>query len=348
MTKKIILAIFILICSTVLGCGVKDKIDDALDVVNVDRKPINRSKTGVNAFVNDSRFGSIGAQFGEVQKTLGIGFVRVLMNWDDGVQPTPGSTPNFSFYDSIVGNIPAGLDVLLVLTDLPSWMSNSANWIDGDPRKTFVELWVKRVAKRYAGNRNISAIQVWNEPNMTSNPDNQTLNVATNPENYAAMLSMAFTGIRSVAPGKRVVNAATTSINQNYPDTIDYNERMVAAGVDDSIDIFAAHYYGNQFEKVVVNGGVADFLNGLSKPIWITESGAQGVNNQLAYVETAWPFLADKIPGIQRFYYYQFTEATPSDVTYGLRNLTPGGFGFGSVRLFAGQLISKRSRRLSS
>jgi hypothetical protein len=72
----------------------------------------------------------------------------------------------------------------------------------------------------------------------------------------------------------------------------------------------------------VRGGGVADFLNGLPKPIWITESGAQGVNSQLEYGERVWPFLTDKIPGIERIYQYQFAEATPADVTYGLRNLS--------------------------
>ncbi len=318
-TKFALLASLLIACT--LGCNASDTIKDAIDIVDVDRKPIDTSRTGVNAFVNDSRFGSINSQFQEVQDTLRLGFVRVLFAWDDNVQPSPGSNPNFSFYDDIVRNIPGGMDVLVVVTGIPSWMRNSANWIDGDPRKTFVELWVRKVAERYAGNGALSAIQVWNEPNMAANGNNATLGLA-DPVQYVAMLSRAHSVIKAVAPGKRVINAATTSINQNYPGSLVYNQQMRDAGAEAFVDKWAVHYYGKQYERVVDNGGVADFLNSLTKPVWVTESGAQGVNSQLPYVEEVWPFLRERIPSIERFYYYQFTEATPPETTYGLRNLS--------------------------
>jgi hypothetical protein len=99
---------------------------------------------------------------------------------------------------------------------------------------------------------------------------------------------------------------------------------MRDAGAQVFLDRWAVHYYGRQFENVRRDGGVSDFLNGLSTPIWVTESGAQGVNEQLKYGEEVWPFLREEIPSIERIYIYQFAEATPADVTYGLRNLTPG------------------------
>ena len=305
-----------------LGCNAADKLDDAIDLVNIDRKPIDTSITGVNAFVNDSRFGSIRQQFAEVRNTLGLRHVRVLLNWSTEVQGAPGLAPDFSFYDSIIDGIPAGVDALVILTGLPSWMSNAANWTDGNPRKTFAQQWVRAATARYGGNGRIVGFQIWNEPNDPANPDNSTLQVVASPANYTELLGFAYSEAKANAPAKLVLNGATTSINQNYPDTVDYNRAMRDAGAQNFIDRWAIHYYGKQFENVVQGGGVADFLNGISEPIWVTESGAQGVNEQLAYVETAWPFLREKIPGIERFYYYQFTEATPPDVTYGLRNLS--------------------------
>jgi hypothetical protein len=176
---------------------------------------------------------------------------------------------------------------------------------------------------RYASNGRITAFQVWNEPNTTLFPENITMGLNDSPENYVELLARSFSVIRDRAPEKLVVSAATTSINQNFPGTIDYNRGMRDAGLQNFADIYAIHYYGEQFENVVRSGGVRDYLRGLGMRIWITESGAQGVNSQLPHAERAWPYLREQIPEIERIFQYQFTEATPSDVTYGLRNLDP-------------------------
>jgi hypothetical protein len=314
---------FFLFSILIAGCNAKEAIDDIIDTVDVERKPIQKSITGLNAFANDSRFGTSSSQFAEVKNTLGLRYVRILMNWDNGAQSSPNSALNFSFYDSLIAAVPSGVEVLIVTTEVPSWMSNSANWIDNNPRTTFVQKWLRPLAQRYSANSKVKAIQVWNEPNMASNADNQVMGFVDSPENYAQMLTLASSTIKQVAPSIKVVNAATTAINQNFPSSLDYNKVMVSAGVLDAVDIFAIHYYGEQFERVVQGGGVRDFLNSeISKPIWVTESGEQGFDQQLRYVERAWPFLKEKIPGIERFYYYQFTEATNPQSTYGLRNLS--------------------------
>jgi Cellulase (glycosyl hydrolase family 5) len=298
----------------------------ALTVISC--SPINKKTLGVNAFVNDPSFGTISQQFQEVQQTLGINYVRVLFNWNDQIQPTPTSTQNFSFYDSILQDLPAGMDALVIVNGIPSWMSDSSNWIDGDPRKTFVELWFKPVLSRYASNTKIAAWEVWNEPNDDGNPQNVTLAInesSTNgAQNFTALLSDAFSVSRSLTPNVKVVAAATTSINQNYPITLNYGKTMKTTGAQNYCDIWGVHYYGTEYDHIILPGGIAEFLNSLTVPIWITESGAKGVNNQLNYVNKTWSILDDTIKNIQRTYYYQFTEATPPDTTYGLRNLGPG------------------------
>lgn len=308
------------------GCNssdVKDAIDDGQDLVNgPERREIDTGRLGVNAFANDSRFGAVNSQFSEVRNTLGLSFVRILFNWDNGVQPSPSSSLNLSFYDSLVAGLPQGVDALVVLTGVPDWMNDSRNWIDGDPRTTFVERFVRPVVSRYRGNGRIAGWQIWNEPNMLSNPDNQLLDMAENPENYVELLAKAHAACKSIAPNRLVVNAATTAINQNFPGSLDYNQRMVDAGIEGFLDRYAVHYYGRQFENLVRPDGVRDFLRQRAAPIWVTESGAQGVNNQLAYGEQVWPYLIEQVPGIQRIYVYQFTEDSPSDSTYGLRNLS--------------------------
>ena len=288
------------------------------------RKSIPTNMMGVNAFANDPRFGSVRQQYAEVKGTLRLKYVRVLFAWNDQVQPTPSSPINFSFYDDIASHIPRGTEALVVLTGIPSWMRSSSNWIDGDPRKTFVELWVKPVVTRYASRSRLKAWQIWNEPNMTSDPHNTTLGLASSPANYVHLASLARDTIRSIAPTRKVVSAATTAINQNYPRSLNYNKEMKSAGLEAAVDIWAVHYYGAQPENVIRPQGVGSFLKGVSLPLWVTESGKMGTTKQREYVERIWPFLRSEIPGIKRLYYYQFTEATPANSTYGLRNLTQG------------------------
>lgn len=310
----------LLLLSFFSSCNSSD-LEDALDLANgVPRKKIDTDIMGVNAFVNDSRFGSVLGQFREVKNTLRLQHVRVLFHWDEGMQPEPNAPMNFSRTDDVLNQLPEGLDALIIITGLPPWMSNSANWIEGNPRKTFIERCFRPIVSRYSNRTRIIGWQVWNEPNMLSNPDNNTLGFANNPANYVEMLGYAYSIAKDLNPSKLVINAATTAINQNFSDTLEYNEAMEDAGAENFVDAWAIHYYGKQFENVVINGGVADFCNGLDKPIWITESGAQGVNEQLAYVEQVWPFLQEKISRLERVYYYQFTEDSSPETTYGLRN----------------------------
>ena len=298
----------------------------AFDSINLlKKKSLKPATLGINAFVNDSRFGSINAQFREVKNTLKLKQVRVLFAWDDNVQPSPNIAPDFSFYDNILRGIPTRVNALVILTGVPSWMEDPDNWIDNDPRKTYVEKWVKPVLARYANNKRVRAWQFWNEPNMASDTDNDLLELRESPQNYIEMLSMAASASRQITPKKLVVSAATTAINQNFPETLEYNQALKEAGIENLVDIYAVHIYGTHLENFLLTG-VGDYLNSIQKPIWITESGEQGVNKQANYAQRMWPFLLEQFPKIKRIYIYQFTESTHASSTYGLKNLTPGAF----------------------
>src|SRR5690606_13419152 len=130
----------VVLCFTFFTACSSSDIEEALDIAEgVERRPIDTSRIGVNAFVNDRRFGSIGSQFLEVRDTLGLRYVRVLFAWTDGVQPSPQGSKNFSFYDAIVDALPPGVDALVVLASLHSWLGNPGNWREGNPRTNFVD-----------------------------------------------------------------------------------------------------------------------------------------------------------------------------------------------------------------
>lgn len=292
----------------------------------IPRKPIPYSLLGLNSFLNESRFGSIRSQLRDVTRNLGIKKVRVLVAWNDQVQPYRSATPNFGLYDQIISSLPAGTEALVILTGAPSWVKDSRNWVGGSPRSTFVELWVKKVVTRYKTRARVGAYQIWNEPNNPSFSENQTLDVLTKPTNYVELLALAHAAVKSISPRKKVVNAATTAIAQNFPATLNYNKAMVAAGALNFTDAYAIHFYGKSVERVILPGGVAEFVNTIPNPIWVTETGAQGANKQLEYAERIFSFLKRNMPGIGRLYIYQYTESSPARSTYGLRNLTPGAY----------------------
>jgi hypothetical protein len=301
---------------------------DAGDLLNLafdspSRKPIERARLGINNFFVDREFGSIEEQFLEIRDKLGIRSVRILIAWTDGFQATPTSAPVYGFFDDILTSIPPGMDVVVVLAHTPSWMTNPSNWVQDNPRLTWVERFLRPTVRRYGRLPGVVGFEIWNEPDVLQVPSDAALELE-NPDNYFEMLRFASRAVRTEAPDRLIVGAATTSIQQNFPTTLRYNQRLKELGAEALIDVWAFHYYSTSFESVVTTNGVADFLNSLSTSIWLTESGENGPNSQLAYVETAWPFLRDEIPGLDRIYYYQFGETVlPVENNFGLRTTDP-------------------------
>lgn len=301
------------------GCSSDTKELIELETNPPSRKPIDVSRTGVNNFFVDRAFGTIPQQYREIRDTLGLRYVRVLFAWSDEVQPSFNTPPDYNFYDDIIANIPAGVDVLITVAHTPSWMSTPSNWIDGDPRKTWVEKWLRPTVARYANRPGIIGWQIWNEPDNTVLASDAFLEL-TSPENYYSLLVDGSEVVRRLDPTRLVVSAATRSIQQSSRSNLNYNKQLRNLGAETLVDIWAIHYYGKQFEQVILSGGVADFVNGLNVPVWVTESGEQGPDRQLQYVEQVWNFLDEKMPGkIQRFYYYQFGEPVAPESNFGLR-----------------------------
>lgn len=297
---------------------------DAGDIVEIaldppKRKPIDLTKLGTNNFFNVPQFGTNAQQYSNMQQ-LKVKHVRILIAWLDGTQPTPTSPIDYSFYDNIINSAPAGIDILPVVVHVPTWMTNPSNWQNGDPKATFVNKWLVPLVQRYKNNPRVVGWEIWNEPNASVLDQDRVMGFDSNPSNYVALLAQARSAIKSIDPSKLVVMAATTSLNQNYPNTLNYNKEMLNLGVAALTDVYNIHYYGTNYDKVIVRDGIADTVNGAGKPVWVTESGEQGVSKQLAYAETTWPFLAEKIPAIQRIYQYQYGETQPPESTYGLRN----------------------------
>ncbi|MCC6933253.1 MAG: cellulase family glycosylhydrolase [Deltaproteobacteria bacterium] len=303
---------------TLFGCSSSDLERLTASFSDPDPKSINKAQTGVNNFFVYNEFGSMDAQYADIKNTLGLKYVRVLFAWTDDVQRNPNDQAFVGFYDEIVSKVPAGVDILIVVAHTPSWMTNSANWISGNPRRTFVDRWLKPLLKRYAGNPRIVGWEIWNEPDLTVVPSDSALGLEQ-AENYYELLQMGASAVRTYDPGKKVVIAATESINQKYPNNLNYNKRLDQLGATAITDVWNIHYYSKNYDTVVVSGGISDFLNGLGLPIWITESGRKEPVGQLDYVQRAWPFLQQEVSSIERFYYYEYASPSPLAENFGLR-----------------------------
>ena len=314
--KNLAAAVFCV--AAIAGCNAANSIKDLADTITgtPGRETIDRSIVGVtNFFLEQDKFGTYDQQFNEISSTLGLHYVRILAAWTDGAQSGPNADIDFGYLDDIVSRIPAGVDVLIVLAHTPSWMTKPANWVNGDPRLTFIQKWVRLVVSHFAGHSGIVGYEVWNEPDLTTVASDSVLGLEQ-PANYYDLLSRAAPVIRSLDPTRLVVLAATSSIQQGYPAALTYNQELQTLGAEKYIDIWNIHVYGRQFEKF---GPIITFLNSLSEPIWVTESGAQGPEEQLAYVEQMWPYLTKNVSAIQRIYYYEFASSAALDENFGLR-----------------------------
>ena len=308
----------VLLSFSMWGCSSSDleKLIESVDTP--DRKPLTKSTIGVNNFFVNSEFGDIDAQYSDIKGTLGVNYVRVLFAWTNDVQPSPDEAAFVGFYDEIINNAPAGVDLLIVVAHTPSWMTDSANWVNGNPRKTFVERWLKPLVKRYAGNPRVIGWEIWNEPNLTV-VDSDTALGLDQAENYYELLTLGASAVRANDPGKKVVMAATESINQKYPNNLTYNKKLSQLGAASVTDIWNIHYYSDNYENVTVSGGIGDFLNGVGIPVWVTESGKKQPIGQLEYTERTWPFLKEEVSSIERFYYYEYCSSAALTENYGLR-----------------------------
>ena len=193
-----------------------------------------------------------------------------------------------------------------------SWCQKETN-----PRQLFKE-YCDTVIRRYRNHPRVIGWQLGNEVNTDMFHDNITFGFR-DPVSYLAFVQSIAANAKTIAPDKLVVAAATTSIIQNFPNTLDFNKQMAA--LQDHVDAVAVHYYGANAWGLLKPGGVLDFLIGVKKPLWFTEIGTDKTNKHKSYFLKHLAFLDDKLH-IEKFFWYQY-DAGGSTTGYGLR--TPQG-----------------------
>lgn len=275
---------------------------------------IDRSKIGLNAFYNDPRQGSLDFQSKEISKNLGIKTVRILFHWDEFNNKAEHENINWGFIDGILNSFHDDMKALIVVEGLPRWLKE----YPGDKHEAFVNMF-RKMCHKYKSDNRVLGYQIWNEPNMEAHEDNVVMGFVKSPLKYLRLLGSCYESSKTINPNKKILNAATTSISQNYPETLNYNRILIKNRVCDVVDIFAVHWYGNKLEKLHRPNGIIETLNGVNKPIWMTESGKSGQKGQKEYVKTVWPYLFKKIPNLQIIFYYIYYECENSPINFGLK-----------------------------
>ena len=294
------------------ACGLNGDARDLGDLIFGGGGKIPRDKLGVqNEFVSNPK-GDPAAQGADIRNTLMLRHIRTSFYFDEGFLPTEGSSPNFARFDAVMASIPPDTTVLPILAYAPNWLARRADW-----KNVFINRYVIPVLDRYGSDSRIAGWEIWNEPDGFCNGRVAPAGVLDcSPGDYVDLVARVSPEIRKRS-GAPVVAAATTSINQSFPDHFNFNKNMVGAGILPLIDVFNFHWYGEQLEKLSF-GGIADFLNGTGKPVWCTESGERGSTQQRQHAEDVFPAFDDQIKNLERIYIFTYFDgAEPSD-TYGL------------------------------
>jgi polysaccharide biosynthesis protein PslG len=136
-------------------------------------------------------------------RQLRFGYVKQIIQWDD-IQPDKDSVKDWAKLDSIVGEMEyRGLKLIARIGRAPYWtLRDKINSSDEPPYDlTAIETWCHTLAERYKGR--IAGYQVWNEPNLAREWNNQT----PNPAAYVKLLAACYKGIKASDPAGIVISA---------------------------------------------------------------------------------------------------------------------------------------------
>lgn len=234
------------------------------------------------------------------QASIGIGLIRQTFHWNQ-IERRPGRY-NFSYYDAYVGAAAAhGIRILPILFDPPRFRARTprhSNAVYPPRRYSTLGNFGAAVARRYGPSGTfwarhptlpkipITAYQIWNEPNLTSEWGHRPPDAAA----YAALLHGASERIRAADPSALVVMAAlspTLTENSDAQNELVYLQALYDAGIRGSYDVVALQAYGLRggpddprignedvtFSRPTLVHALMVRNGDASTPVWATEMG---------------------------------------------------------------------------
>lgn len=175
---------------------------------------------------------------------LGVTWVKHEIFWRD-LEPQQGQI-DFSALDALVSAAGAnGLQILLTVTHAPDW-ARSFQLEDGPPDDyaTF-GAFMSAIAARYPGQ--ISAYQIWNEPNLRRNWS--SIEHPIDPNSYAQLLQVAYDAVKGADAGAQIISAglAPTGLNDAFNAPNPFNpetNRIEVNAIDDRVFLDGLYQQG--------------------------------------------------------------------------------------------------------
>ena len=223
-------------------------------------------------------------ELGDVSR-IGGQLIRFPFTWAT-VQPDSPETWDWTVYDRIFAAARArGLEVILEPSAAPCWAHPETECPPGlapePPNVLHERQWQEFIRRALVRYDNIAAVEVWNEPNVSSfwlgGPD---------PARYTAVLQATYTAVKSVRPDLPVLFGGVAAFTPNAPlerGYIDFLRKAYAAGAGGYFDALALHPYPVPYNRpdyrervlgVIARAReVARQAQHITIPIWITEEG---------------------------------------------------------------------------
>ncbi len=212
--------------------------------------------SGVVAFLPGQNIDTTVAQI----STLGVGWVKVIVNWRD-LEPAQGQY-QFNELDAIVDALAgAGISILFTVSTAPDWSRPGLLDEDGPPTDfSTYAAFVGELASRYSGQ--VQAYQIWNEPNLRREWNSiEAYDAAGNPSEvfypigaatYIELLRQAYNAIKNADPTALVISAG-----------------LAPTGFDDGINAINDRRFLNDLYAlglVLVSDGIGAHPGGWANP----------------------------------------------------------------------------------
>jgi hypothetical protein len=223
-------------------------------------------------------------------REAGIVWAKQQFSWEE-IEKRKGVF-DWSKSDQIVATFEKyGMQIIARLDRPPVWARRDKN-IPQSPPDNFNDYgdFVEEFVRRYIGR--VNYIQIWNEPNIFPEWGNRPVD----PEEYVALLEIAYRRAKAANPNVRVLSAplaitlgegwAPDSDQWRHMNDLDFLEAMYRAGARDYFDILSANAFGLRaspedppdpqqlnFQRVVLARQIMEKYGDKNKAIWINEYG---------------------------------------------------------------------------
>jgi hypothetical protein len=194
----------------------------------------------------------------------GFHWQKSLFQWRD-IEPTAKGQFNWRESDRVVrASNASGIQIIARLDFEPMWARKDKAH-NGPPDK-YQDYWdfVSAFVSRYRAGSSIgrvSAIEVWNEPNLDREWGNQPINPASAAD-YVRLLGGAYQAAHAADPDIVVLSAglSPTGVTDGHSaDDLEYLKWMYAAGLKGKFDVLGAHANAQAPEVAVPLGSLKDF-----------------------------------------------------------------------------------------